>query len=107
MEIYEGNSYIIKSLINENRWRIWYTPTSGPATTLSLPAARLDSRGMLDEIYKTLKLHQGEPLQKKVADKVADKVTRKVTRKFFHTYALIPLLPFTNYRKLQGFLKVA
>ena len=36
---------------------------------------------MLDEIYKTLKSHQGDPLPDKVADKVADKVTRKVTGK--------------------------
>ena len=36
---------------------------------------------MLDEIYKTLKSHQGAPLQDKVADKVVDKVTDKVTGK--------------------------
>ena len=36
---------------------------------------------MLGEIYQTLKSHQGEPLQGKVADKVADKITGKVTSK--------------------------
>ena len=33
---------------------------------------------MLDEIYKTLKTHQGEPLPDKVADKVASKSAQKV-----------------------------
>ena len=36
---------------------------------------------MLSEIYKTLKSHQGEPLQGKVADKVADKVANKSAQK--------------------------
>lgn len=36
---------------------------------------------MLSEIYKTLKSHQGEPLQGKVADKVANKVADKITGK--------------------------
>ena len=33
---------------------------------------------MLNEIYKTLKSHQGEPLHDKVADKVANKSAQKV-----------------------------
>ena len=33
---------------------------------------------MLNEIYKTLKSHQGEPLPDKVADKVANKSAQKV-----------------------------
>lgn len=36
---------------------------------------------MLSEIYKTLKSHQGEPLQGKVANKVANKVADKITGK--------------------------
>lgn len=36
---------------------------------------------MLGEIYKTLKSHQGEPLQGKVANKVANKVADKITGK--------------------------
>ena len=36
---------------------------------------------MLNEIYKTLKSHQGEPLPNKVADKVADKVANKSAQK--------------------------
>ena len=36
---------------------------------------------MLSEIYKTLKSHQGEPLQDKVADKVANKVANKSAQK--------------------------
>lgn len=36
---------------------------------------------MLSEIYKTLKSHQGEPLQGKVVDKVADKIADKITGK--------------------------
>ena len=36
---------------------------------------------MLNEIYKTLKSHQGEPLPDKVPDKVADKVADKITGK--------------------------
>ena len=36
---------------------------------------------MLDEIYKTLKSRQGEPLQGKVADKMTDKVTSKSAQK--------------------------
>ena len=36
---------------------------------------------MLNEIYKTLKSHQGEPLHDKLHDKVADKVANKSAQK--------------------------
>ena len=37
---------------------------------------------MLNEIYKTLKSHQGEPLQDKVPNKVPDKVPNKLKYDF-------------------------
>ena len=37
---------------------------------------------MLGEIYKTLKAHQGAPLQKKVPNKVPDKVPNKLKKEF-------------------------